>query len=90
MDFGQNTKKMIIHRDSLFDKWNKNRDDKIIEMHYYKKFRNCVVYESRKSKFEYSKNYFDQHKTSMKKVWLGIKILSTPNNLHPGLFPKFQ
>ena len=25
--------KMIIHRDSLYDKWNKNRNDKITEKH---------------------------------------------------------
>ena len=68
--------KMIIHRDSLYDKWNKNCNDKITGKH--KKFRNCVVYEIRKSKSEYFKNYFDQHKTSKKKIWLGIrKIVNT-------------
>ena len=58
--------KMILHRDSLYDKWNKNRNDKITEK-YYKKVRNCLVYEIRKYKSEYFKNYFDQHKTSIKK-----------------------
>ena len=47
MDFSQ-IQKMIIHRDSLYDKWNKNRNDKITEEHY-KKFRNCVVCEIEKS-----------------------------------------
>ena len=75
--FQSKYKKMIIHRDSLYDKWNKNCNDKITEKHY-KKFRNRVVYEIRKSKSEYFKNYFDQHKTSMKKIWSGIrKIVNT-------------
>ena len=70
-------KKTIIHRDSLCNKWNKNRNDKITEKHY-KKFRNRIVYEIRKSKSEYFKNYFDQHKTSMKKLWSGMrKIVNT-------------
>ena len=69
--------KRIIHRDSVYDKWNKNRNDKITEKHS-KKFRNYVVYEIRKSKSEYFKNYFDQHKTSMKQIWSGIrKIVNT-------------
>ena len=40
--------------------------------------RNLGTYEIRKSKSEYFKNYFDQHKTSMKKIWSGIrKIVNT-------------
>ena len=53
--------KMTIHRGSLYDEWNKNRNDEIIEKHY-KKFRNRLMYEIRKSKPEYFKNYFGQHK----------------------------
>ena len=81
--------KMIIHRDSLYDKWNKNCNDKITGKHY-KKFRNCVVYEIRESKSEYFKNYFDQDTTSMKKIWSDIKKLSTPDNFHPGLLPQIS
>ena len=58
-------KKIIIHRDSLY-MWNKNRNDKITER-YHKRLRNRVMYEIRKCKSEYYKNYFDQHKTIMKK-----------------------
>ena len=58
---------MIIRRDSLNGKWNKNCNDKFTEKHY-KKLRNCVMYEIRKSNSVYFKNYFDQHKTSMKKI----------------------
>ena len=76
MGFSQNTK-MIIHRDSLYDKWNKNRNDKITEKQY-EKFKNCVMYEIRKSKSEYFNSYFDQHKISMKKIWSGVrKIVNT-------------
>ena len=57
--------KMVIHIDSLYDKWNKNRNDKITEK-YYKKFRNRAVHEIRESKSEYFNNYFDQHRTSLK------------------------
>ena len=69
--------KMIIHRDSLYDNGIRIIMIKITEKHY-KKFRNCVVHKIRKSKSEYFKNYFDQHKTSMKKVWSGLrKIVNT-------------
>ena len=88
--FQPKIQKMIIHRDSLYDKWNKNRNDKITEKHY-KKFWNCVVYEIRKSKSEYFKNYFDQHKTSMKKNLVRYK----KNCEHPTIliqvyFPNFS
>ena len=81
--------KMIIHRESLYDKWNKNCNDKITGKH--KKFRNCVVYEIRKSKSEYFKNYFDQHKTSKKKIWLGIrKIVNTQQFSSRFVSPNFS
>ena len=31
------------------------------------------MYEIRKSKSEYFKRYFEQHKTSMKKIWSGVR-----------------
>ena len=36
------------------------------------------MYEITKSKYEYFKNYFDQHETSLTKIWSGIrKIVNT-------------
>ena len=47
----------------------------------YKKFRNQVVNELRTSKIEYYKQYFTEHKSSMKMLWSGIKcIINIKNN----------
>ena len=68
----------------------KLENDKITEKHY-KKFRNCVVYQIRKSKSEYFKNYFDKHKTSMKKIWSGIrKIVNTRQFSSRFISPNFS
>ena len=41
----------------------------------YKKFRNKVVTEIRKSKNDYYANYFIKHKTNMKMLWSGIRSI---------------
>ena len=41
----------------------------------YKKFRNKVVSELRKSKTEYYTKYFDTHKSNMKQLWAGIRSI---------------
>ena len=66
----------MSHRDKLFLKWNKNRED--VQTHNaYKKFRNRTKQEIRKSKREYCKNYFEIHKNNMKQLWSGIKSIIT-------------
>ena len=41
----------------------------------YKKFRNRVVSENRKSKIKYFDNYFSTNKANMKNLWTGIKTI---------------
>ena len=41
----------------------------------YKKFRNKVVSEIRKSKVEYYTEYFNKYKSNMKMLWTGIRSI---------------
>ena len=41
----------------------------------YKKFRNRVVAEQRKSKIDYFQKYFETNKTNMKMLWSGIRSI---------------
>ena len=61
---------MIAKRDKYLRKFNRTHS---LDMEYlYKKFRNKVVSEIRKSKNEYYAEYFAKHKTNMKMLWPGI------------------
>ena len=41
----------------------------------YKKFRNKIVCEIRKSKNDYYSQYFTEHKSDMKMLWSGIRSI---------------
>ena len=60
----------MAERDNYLNKFRKthNLDTKYL----YKKFRNKVVFETRKSRNDYYNNYFNTHKSNMKKLWSGI------------------
>ena len=45
----------------------------------YKKFRDKVVTEIRKSKNDYYADYFTKHKTNMKMLWSGIRSIVNSN-----------
>ena len=64
---------MMAKRDRYLRKFNRtfNKDIKYL----YKKFRNKVVSELRKSKTEYHTKYFDTHKSNMKQLWAGIRSI---------------
>ena len=68
---------MMAKRDKYLRKFNRTHS---LDMEYlYKRFRNKVVSEIRKSKNEYYAEYFTKHKTNMKMLWSGINLLLTPN-----------
>ena len=62
----------------MFNKANKNPtpDNKYL----YRKFRNGVVAEQRKTKISYFKDYFEKYKTNMKMLWSGIRSLVNIKN----------
>ena len=50
----------------------------VVTENLYKKFRNRIVNENRKSKIQYYDSYFQQNKANMKNLWTGIKeIINT-------------
>ena len=64
---------MMAKRDRYLRKFNRTHS---LDMEYlYKKFRNKVVSEVRKSKNEYYAEYFAKHKTNMKMLWSGIRSI---------------
>ena len=64
---------MMAKRDRYLRKFNRTHS---LDMEYlYKKFRNKVVSEVRKSKNEYYAEYFTKHKTNMKMLWSGIRSI---------------
>ena len=67
----------IQRKMSKRDKYlNKFRRTKSHDSEYlYKKFRNKVVFETRKNRVEYFKNYFNTNKNNMKKLWAGIRSI---------------
>ena len=67
---------LIKHRDKLLRKLRKSHS--VVTENLYKKFRNRIVNENRKSKIQYYDGYFQQNKANMKNLWTGIKeIINT-------------
>ena len=64
---------MMVKPDRYLRKFNHtfNKDMEYL----YKKFRNKVVSELRKSKTKYYNKYFDTHKSNMKQLWAGIRSI---------------
>ena len=71
---------MMAKRDKYLRKLNRTHN---LDVEYlYKKFRNKVVSEIRKSKNEYYAEYFTKHKTNMKMLWSGIRsIINSKSNI---------
>ena len=70
-------KNMIAKRDKYLRRFNKTHS---LDMEYlYKKFRNKVVTEIRKSKNDYYADYFTKHKTNIKMLWSGIRFIVNSN-----------
>ena len=61
---------MMPKRDKYLRKFNRTKS---LDMEYlYKKFRNKIVSEIRKSKNDYYSQYFTEHKSNMEMPWSGI------------------
>ena len=61
---------MIAKRDKYLRRFNETHS---LDIEYlYKKLRNKVVTEIRKSKNDYYADYFTKHKNNMKMLWSGI------------------
>ena len=74
--------KLIKHRDKLLRKLKKSHSKNTEEL--YKKFRNRVVSENTKSKFNYFDTYFQANKSNMKNLWTDIKsIINTKSKNSP-------
>ena len=62
----------MAKRDKYLRKFHRTHS---LDMEYlYKKFRNKVVSETRKSKHDYYAEYFTKHKTNMKMLWSGYSF----------------
>ena len=74
--------KLIKNRDKLLRKLKKSHSISTDEL--YKKFRNRVVSENRKSKLNYFDTYFQANKSNMKNLWTGINsIINTKSKNFP-------
>ena len=64
-------------RDKLFQKYYtcKNLIQKNIIHNEFKRLRNIVTYETRKSKKDYFKNYFEKNKNDTSLIWKGMQQL---------------
>ena len=57
----------------------------------YKKFRNKVVSEIRKSRNDYYSQYLAKHKSNMKMLWSGIRsIINVKSNVGIGISNLYQ
>ncbi len=65
--------KMMKIRDKLLCKLKKNKTASNLTL--YKKFRNRVTNELKKSKASYYYNYFHENSSNMKNLWSGIKAI---------------
>ena len=65
--------KLIKYREKLLRKLPKSHSKKTEEL--YRKFRNRVVSENRKSKIDYFNTYFQSNQSNMKNLWSGIKSI---------------
>ena len=61
------------YRDKLFA--NMKRNSTPSNRYLYKKIRNRVVAEQRKSKIDYFQKYFETNKTNMKMLWSGVRSI---------------
>ena len=69
--------KLIKIRDRLFERKKKETGNaQVIEV--YKKVRNKVSNEIKKSKNDYYKKYFESHSNDIKKTWEGIRKVINP------------
>ena len=71
-------KKMMKVRDRLLRKWRYSNSESAFNL--YKRFRNRVTNELKKSKESYFQNYFAENKYNMKKLWHGIKSIISNNS----------
>ena len=72
--------KMIKIRDRIFKKL--KNDKSLTNKTLYKKFRNRVATELKRSKIQYFQDYFSSNISNAKKLWSGIKsIISTKNQI---------
>ena len=70
--------KMMRLRDRIHKQLRIDKSDDTLSL--YKKFRNRVTYELRKSKIDYFQNYFSCNTNNMKKLWSGIKLIINPKS----------
>ena len=66
-------KKMMKVRDRLLKKMKRNKSE--TNRQFYKKCRNRVATELKKSKLEYYHNYFAKNEKNMRKLWDGINSI---------------
>ena len=76
-------KKMMRIRDRLLRKWRHSKSESAFNV--YKRFRNRVPNEIKKSKKNYFQNYFMENKNSMKKLWHGIKSIISNNSSYSSI-----
>ena len=69
---------MMKVRDRLLRKWRYSKSESAFNL--YKRFRNRVTNELKKSKKSYFQNYFAENKYNMKKLWHGIKSIISNNS----------
>ena len=71
---------LMAKRDKYLRKFNRTKS---LDIEYlYKKFRNKIVSEIRKSKNDYYSLYFARHKSNMKMLWSGIRsIINVTSNV---------
>ena len=63
----------MAKNDKYLNKFHKSHN--LYTEYLYKKFRNKVVFEIRKSRNDYYNSYFNTHKNDMKKFWSGIRSI---------------
>ena len=80
--------KMMRLRDSLLKKLRKKPD--ATKSLLYKKFRNRVPIELKKSKASYFHNYFNENSNNMKLLWTGIKSVISIKNSQVNVINKLK
>lgn len=69
--------KLIGIRDRLFERKKREPDNSTVEI-VYKRVRNKVSNEIKKSKNLHYKNYFESHSSNIKKTWEGVRKIINP------------
>ena len=80
--------KMMRIRDDMFRKMKRNRSDSNLQL--YRKFRNRVTNEIKKSKLNYFHDYFSTNCQNMKKLWVGIKSIISNKGFVPASVGKIK